>query len=855
VTELAIGSGLDALRDAGIPLVMRYKTTTKGTQLPERWGLPDELRDDTGVIFGSAFPGVDFLASETGRYHTDLARRQRLQELEELRHRLVDVGSSADVLSEVNGRIAAVREEIEADPYTFERRFLLKLLAMGHSQFAELIGARGPNTQINAACATTTQAVGLAEDWIRSGRCRRVVIISGDDVTSDHLLEWMGAGFLASGAAATDESVEEAAIPFDRRRHGLLIGMGAAAIVVESLGAAQERGIQPICEVLASVTANSAFHGTRLDVGHITQVMETLMRQAEERWGIDRFEIAPKTVFISHETYTPARGGSAQAEVYALRDVFGHAADQVVIANTKGYTGHPMAVGIEDVLAIKTLETGLVPPVANFKEVDPDLGNLNLSGGGAYPVQYALRLGAGFGSQISLSLIRWVPTADGQHRPPRDLGYAYRIVDPAAWQSWLGRVSGLEGPEIEVVQRTLRVKDQGPPSREARPVGTEPARPAAPPPVPATAPSAPAVTEPSPPTAAAGQDPVERRVLEIVSETTGYPPDMLDLDLDMEADLGIDTVKQAETFAAIREEWGIPRDDDLQLRDFPTLAHAIQFVYDRRPDLAPGAAGEPPAPTPEPMTTDEEPAGAPDAGEKLIGDMETADSIPRRVPVPVLRPDLENCRATNVTLGRGSRVVVMSDGGGIGKALVDQLTKIGVETLVIDPALEGDGLRQRLAGWRQEGSIKGVYWLPALDEEGFIADISLEGWRQAIDVRVKRLFTTMRELYEEIGRPGTFLVVGTRLGGQHGYDEAGALAPLGGAVVGFAKTFKRERADALVKAVDFGPSRTTTALAKLLMAETLRDPGVVEVGYKAGRRWTVGLVEEPLPTGLDETKW
>jgi hypothetical protein len=48
VTQFAIGAGLDALRDAGIPLVMRYKTTTKGTQLPERWGLPDSLRDDTG---------------------------------------------------------------------------------------------------------------------------------------------------------------------------------------------------------------------------------------------------------------------------------------------------------------------------------------------------------------------------------------------------------------------------------------------------------------------------------------------------------------------------------------------------------------------------------------------------------------------------------------------------------------------------------------------------------------------------------------------------------------------------------------------------------------------------------------
>ena len=80
-------------------------------------------------------------------------------------------------------------------------------------------------------------------------------------------------------------------------------------------------------------------------------------------------------------------------------------------------------------------------------------------------------------------------------------------------------------------------------------------------------------------------DPVRTKVLEIVAEKTGYPPDMLDLDLDLEADLGIDTVKQAETFAAIRAAWDIPRDDTMALRDYPTLAHAIQFVYDKRPDL------------------------------------------------------------------------------------------------------------------------------------------------------------------------------------------------------------------------------------------------------------------------------
>ena len=73
VTRLAIAAGIDAMRDAGIPLVMRYKTTTKNTQLPDRWGLPDAMRDDTGVIFGSAFPGYDSFAEILAR----LLRRPR----------------------------------------------------------------------------------------------------------------------------------------------------------------------------------------------------------------------------------------------------------------------------------------------------------------------------------------------------------------------------------------------------------------------------------------------------------------------------------------------------------------------------------------------------------------------------------------------------------------------------------------------------------------------------------------------------------------------------------------------------------------------------------------------------------
>ncbi len=90
-----------------------------------------------------------------------------------------------------------------------------------------------------------------------------------------------------------------------------------------------------------------------------------------------------------------------------------------------------------------------MPPVANFKEVDPELGRLNLSKGGAYPVQYAMHLGAGFGSQISMILLRWVPTKDGIRRSPNALGYSYRIADETVWNAWLSRMAGRPTADLE----------------------------------------------------------------------------------------------------------------------------------------------------------------------------------------------------------------------------------------------------------------------------------------------------------------------------------------------------------------------------------------------------------------------
>ena len=137
-----------------------------------------------------------------------------------------------------------------------------------------------------------------------------------------------------------------------------------------------------------------------------------------------------------------------------------------MIANTKGFTGHAMGVGIEDVVAVKALETGIVPPVANFREPDPELGPLNLSQGRRLPGRYALRLAAGFGSQISMTAAALDAGADGRAGTAR--GARLRLPDRRR-----GGVAALARPrerrrptpDLEVVQHRLRVVDPWPPSR------------------------------------------------------------------------------------------------------------------------------------------------------------------------------------------------------------------------------------------------------------------------------------------------------------------------------------------------------------------------------------------------------
>ena len=142
-----------------------------------------------------------------------------------------------------------------------------------------------------------------------------------------------------------------------------------------------------------------------------------------------------------------------------------------------------------------------------------------------------------------------------------------------------------------------------------------------------------------------------------------------------------------------------------------------------------------------------------------------------------------------MNLGEGARILVVLDEGGVGKALVKKLTGLGADVLAVEAATPTDDLLAAVAGWTTESPLTGVFWLPALDDEGSTSDMDLAGWREALRRRV----VALHALFHEVIEVKPFLVTGSRLGGQHGYGATGATAPLGGTVVGFAKSYKRER--------------------------------------------------------------
>jgi NAD(P)-dependent dehydrogenase (short-subunit alcohol dehydrogenase family)/acyl carrier protein len=342
---------------------------------------------------------------------------------------------------------------------------------------------------------------------------------------------------------------------------------------------------------------------------------------------------------------------------------------------------------------------------------------------------------------------------------------------------------------------------------------------------------------------------IQSHLLALVSEKTGYPPEMLELDLDLEADLGIDTVKQAELFAAVREHYGIPRREDLRLSDYNTLAKVMTFVREGLAEQVRSSElmrdGEEEVQSSEPIRNEEEKAGTISSSVTQNASHQNtstqySSSILRRIPIPVLRPRLNLCLPTGVVLDENSRVLVVADEGGAADALARRLRARKAAVVIVQPA-SSEEFRQKLIDLQKDGPFNGVYFLPGLDGEPRLADMTIEDWNRILETRLYALESILRTLPE-----ASFLVCAMRMGGLHGYGPQPAAAAMSGGTRGLAKAIAREREGMLVKVVDFEDGASAARVAGCLVDETLHDPAAVEVGWEGDLRFGVALTEQAL---------
>ncbi len=235
-------------------------------------------------------------------------------------------------------------------------------IAPGHISMK--YGLRGPNFATVSACASSTNALIDAFNYIRLGVAE--VIISGG---SEAIINEAGmGGFNAMHALSTrNDSPQTASRPFDKDRDGFVAGEGAGTIILEELGHAKARGAKIYAEIVGGGMSADAYHITAPHPDGLGARM--VMANALKDAGLN---IADIDYINVHGTSTPL--GDVQ-ESKAIAELFGEHAYKLNISSTKSMTGHLLgaAGAVESIATILAIKNDTVPPTINHFTDDPEL--------------------------------------------------------------------------------------------------------------------------------------------------------------------------------------------------------------------------------------------------------------------------------------------------------------------------------------------------------------------------------------------------------------------------------------------------------------------------------------------------
>lgn len=241
--------------------------------------------------------------------------------------------------------------------------FLIPMMIpdMAAGQVSIMLGAKGHNACTVTACASGAHSIGDAFRIIQRGEA--VAMFAGGAEAA--LTKLAMAGFCAAKTLSTrNDEPQKASRPFDANRDGFVMGEGAGILVLEQLEHALERGAKILAEVVGYGATGDAYHIT--SPSPEGDGAARAMRAALQEAGLEPSDI---DYINAHGTSTVLNDIN---ETLAIKQVFGERAYQIPISSTKSMTGHLLgaAGGIESIVCIQTINTGIIPPTINYETPD-----------------------------------------------------------------------------------------------------------------------------------------------------------------------------------------------------------------------------------------------------------------------------------------------------------------------------------------------------------------------------------------------------------------------------------------------------------------------------------------------------
>ncbi|MCH8162102.1 MAG: beta-ketoacyl-ACP synthase II [Chloroflexi bacterium] len=234
---------------------------------------------------------------------------------------------------------------------------------MAAARVGRVLGVRGPNSTINSACASGTDALGQALNMIQNGAADVLLAGAAEAVVTPVGIATMGV--LGALTKEGNDDPQRASRPFDATRTGFVLAEGAGMLLLETEERAQERGAPILAEFAGAGWSFDAADDTAPDSAGQALAMQRALRSAG---------LKPEDV-----SYINAHGTSTQlndkAETAAIKIAFGEQeARRVPISSIKSMIGHSGsgAGGVEAVVAVLTIRDNMLPPTINYEHPDPE---------------------------------------------------------------------------------------------------------------------------------------------------------------------------------------------------------------------------------------------------------------------------------------------------------------------------------------------------------------------------------------------------------------------------------------------------------------------------------------------------